>query len=483
MKKIFLTPLLVVFGLFSGFETTAQSQNQKWTLETCVQYALAHNISIKQSDLDSQSAAVEKKAALGNFLPTVNVSGTHSWNVGLNQNITTGILENQTTQNTSVGLNSGITIYNGMQNQNRLRRANLSVLAAQFQSLKMKDDVALNVANAYLQILFNKENLKVQKEQLANNQKQLQRSTALVAAGSVPRGDLLDIKATVASNEQNVVLAENNLLISKLSLAQLLQLDDFQNFDTADDIPTSLTESEILIQDPKNIVQKAKENRVEPKIATTNFEIAQKDLLIAKGALQPRVSGFYSFTTRAGYSDRVVGVVPNLANPTTPIGYVEGTNQAVLQPNFLPVTGKAAPILTQFDDYKGHSVALQLSIPVFNGFSAKNNITRAKIALERTKIAQEQTAIDLERNVYTAYTNAKGALNANKAAQTTLLARQEAYNYAQEKYAVGMMNAFDFNQSQTVLANAQSEVLRTKYDYIFKLKIIELYFGIPIIKN
>jgi outer membrane protein len=146
-------------------------------------------------------------------------------------------------------------------------------------------------------------------------------------------------------------------------------------------------------------------------------------------------------------------------------------------------TKSPSPFFTQFSDNKGQSFGAQLSIPIFNGFSAKNNVERSKVSLEKSKIAVEQQDLDLQRNVFTAFTDAKGALNAHESSITALEARQEAYNYAKEKYAVGLMNSFDFNQSQTLLTNAQSEVLRTKYDYIFKIKILEFYFGIPIIKN
>lgn len=477
MKKTTIGKLTLVVFLFFGL--SSQAQSKKWTLAECVDYAVKNNISIKQSDLDNQTAAIEKRSAVGNFLPIINANANHSWNIGLNQNITTGLLENQTTQFTSAGLNSNIAIYNGLQNQNRLRRANLAIVSAQYQLTKMKDDVSLNVANAFLQILFNKENVKVQKEQLANNDKQLLRSQELVNAGVVPRGDLLDIKATVASNNQAIVNAENALLISKLSLAQLLQLDDFQEFDIADSDSDS-KESTILMQTPSTIFEKAKEERVELKIAKTNMEIAERDVKIAKGAYQPSLQGFYSFSTRAGYSDRFVGSELNTTDPTTVIGYVEGTNQNVLQPNFSPVFGKALPVFEQFDNNKGHSFGVQLSIPILNGFSVRNNVERSKVALERSKIALSQQELDLERNVYTAFTDAKGAMKAYESAVIALEARQEAYNYAKEKYAVGMMNAFDFNQSQTLLVNAQSEVLRTKYDYIFRVKVIEFYFGIPI---
>jgi outer membrane protein len=454
MRKNSFISLVVIF--FIGLSTQAQSK--KWTLEECVNYALENNISIKQSELDTQIASVDKKTAIGNFLPSINVTTNHSWNIGLNQDITTGLLRNQTTQFTSSGANVGIDIYKGLQNQNNLRRANLAVIASKYQLLKMQEDIALNVANAFLQVLFNKENLKVQQEQLAINEKQLNRSVELVNAGSIPRGDVLDIKANLALNRQNVVAAENALLISKLSLAQLLQINDFENFDVIDAIRVT-DEIAVLSQSPSAIVEKAKESRTDLKIAQTNLEIAQQNLARAKGAFQPTVQGFYGFNTRISYAD--VATISGGALVTKP----------------------ANPFWTQFGDNKGQSFGAQLSIPIFNGFSAKNNVERSKVNLEKSKIALEQQNLDLQRTVYAAFTDAKGALNANESAISTLEARQEAYNYAKEKYAVGMMNSFDYNQAQTLLINAQSEVLRTKYDSIFKIKILEFYFGIPIIKN
>jgi outer membrane protein len=444
--------IILLIGLSS------QAQSKQWTLEECVKYALENNISIKQSELDTQTASIDKKSALGNFLPSMNVTTNHSWNIGLNQDITTGLLRNQTTQFTSTGANIGIDIYKGLQNQNNLRRANLAIIASKYQLQKMQEDIALNVANAFLQVLFNKENLKVQQEQLAINEKQLSRSTELVNAGSIPRGDVLDIKANLALNRQNVVAAENALLISKLSLAQLLQIKGFENFDVIDAISVT-DEVAILSQSPSVIVEKAKESRTDLKIAQTNLEIAQKNLAIAKGTFQPTIQGFYGFNTRISYAD-----------VTTISGGTIGTKPA-------------NPFWTQFSDNKGQSFGAQLSIPIFNGFSAKNNVERSKVNLEKSKIALEQQNLDLQRTVYAAFTDAKGALNANESAISTLEARQEAYNYAKEKFAVGLMNSFDYNQAQTLLVNAQSEVLRTKYDSIFKIKILEFYFGIPIIKN
>ena len=446
--SVFIVLLLTSFATFS--------QSKSWTLEECVEYALKNNISIRQTELDLKIADVDKKAALGNFLPTLNANSSHSWNIGLNQNITTGLLENQTTQFTSAGVNSSVDIYNGLQNQNRYRRANISKIASQYQLDKMKDDVSLNVANAYLQILFNKESIKVQKEQLSNTEKQETRATEMVNAGMTPRGDLLDIKATVAADKQRLIAAENALFLSKLSLTQLIQLDDFKDFDVVEENVT-LLESLVMLQTPEAIVEKAKQERVELKIASTNLELAQKDILIAKGAYQPSFAGFYSFDTRASNSKGFAG----------------------FDENGIPILA-TLPLFDQFSNNKGHSFGVRLSIPIFNGFVVKTNVDRSKIAFERTKIAQQQAEVDLERNVYNAVTDAKGALNSYQSAEVALTAREEAFNYAKERYAVGMMNSFDFNQSQTLFLNAQSEVLRTKYDYIFKLKVVEFYFGIPI---
>jgi outer membrane protein len=375
-----------------------------------------------------------------------------------------------------------VDLFKGLQNQNQLRRSNLSIIASQYQLLKMQEDIALNVANAYLQILFNKENVKVQKQQLTFNESQLQRTTELVNAGQVPQGDLLDSKASVASDKQRLIAAENALLISKLSLAQLLRIEDFQSFDISEE-QLDVFDSVIMNESPNAVIEKAKETRTELKIAESNLEIAKKDISIARGAYLPSIVGFYSFNTRAAYFDRIVGFQPNTTNPTSVIGFVDGTGQAVLQPNFSPILGGPLSVWEQFDNNKGQNFGVQMNIPIFNGFATRNNVQRSKVVFERAKLNYDQQNLDLERNVYTAFTDTKAAKESYEAALQTLEARTLSFNYAKDRYEVGLMNVFDFNQAQTLLVNAQSEVLRTKYDYIFRTKILEFYFGIPLIQN
>lgn len=440
-----------------GLGLSGHAQTKQWTLEECVRYALDNNITIKQTELDVKTADIDKKGAFGNYLPSVSGNASHSWNIGLNQDVTTGLLRNQTTQYSSVGLNAGVDIYKGLQNQNAYRKAKLSIVASKYQLLKMQEDISLNVANAFLQILSNKEDLKIKKEQLIIDEKRLKRSEEMVNAGTIPRGDLYDLKATVATDQQNITVSENNLLISKLSLAQLLQLKEFTDFDVVDDT-NAKDENNILAQNPIDIYNKAKETRTELKLAHTNLEIAEKNVAIAKGAYQPTLTGFYGFNTRASYSDQIK-----------------------LDANDKPYTVGPDPIFDQFSKNKGHNFGFQLNVPIFNGFATRNNVERNKVTLEKSKIDLEQKSLDLQRNVYTAFTDAKGALNTYESTVVTLEARQQAYNYAKEKYDVGLMNSFDFTQAQTLLTNAQSNVIRSKYDYMFKIKIIEFYFGIPIV--
>tara|TARA_R110002050_G_scaffold41162_6_gene99889 strand:+ start:11237 stop:12565 length:1329 start_codon:yes stop_codon:yes gene_type:complete len=438
MKKVFLL-------MFVLLAVQLQAQEKKWTLQACVSYALENNISVKQSELDLKTSEYNKKDAIGNFLPSLNASANNSWNIGLAQDPVTFNAVNSTTKNLSGGISSSLDIYKGLQNINQLQRSKLQVLASQYQLDDMKDNISLNVANSFLQILFNKEQYKVLLAQHEISKEELSRTEELVNAGSLPKGDLLEIQATLASQEQQLVNTQNIILISKIQLAQILLIKDYKNFDIVDteyDVPNTF----ILDESPQVIINKAKETRYTIKIAENNTKIAKYNLKIAKGALQPTLSGSYSFSSNY---------------------FTSGLFDT---PDFE----------TQMGDNKNHNFALRLSIPIFNRFISRNNVKRNQIALDRSKFQLEQAHLDLETNVYQAYNDANGALKAYEAAQKTLLARNEAFSYSKERYNVGLLNAFNYNQSQSSLVQAESDVVRTKYDYIFKLKVLEFYFGIPI---
>ena len=433
----------IVFLLFLLTTGVIQAQEAKqWTLRECVEYALEHNITIQQSELDLLNAEIDKSDALGNFIPTLNGQASFVSSTGLTQDPTTNSLVNQTLFSITPSVSSNLTLFDGLRNFHTLNRAKLSKLASFYQLENMKDDISLTVANAYLQILSNRESLKVLKVQYAITQQDLERTQTLVDNGVVPRGDLLEIEATAADQEQQIVNAQNALAISKITLAQLLTITDYENFDISDE-SFMIPPSNILDNTPREIFNKAVTFRNDIKFSEISLELAEKDLQIAKGARYPTLGAFFNYNTR--YADNI------------PLDFV---NQLWL--------------------FDGVSYGLQLNVPVLNGFSVKNNIKRNKISVQKSVLELEQQKLDLESNVNQVYVDVIGSFKAYEAAEKTVEARRLSYEYARERFDVGLMNSFDFSQAQSRLDNAEAELIRTKYDYIFKLKVLEFYFGIPL---
>jgi outer membrane protein len=438
--------------------------------------ALDKNISIKQSELDIENAEIDKEDAFGSFLPRVNAQSQHIWNNGLSQNITNGLIENLTTQFSSFGGNIGVTLFNGKQNINQLSRANLNLIARQYQLDDMKDDISLFVANAYLQVMFNRELAQVQRFQLEITKEDLERTKVRIQAGVLTQADIFDIEANLASQEQALVQAENNYRLSLISLAQLLLITDYENFQISDE-DFEIPFSDILSQKPKEIYEKALTIRNDIKLGVANIEVAKKDIEIAKGALMPSLTAFYNYNTRISYSDRFVET-GNLIE--TPIGFVKGTGESVVTQFSERAIAEPLSFGTQFGQNDGHSYGVSLNIPIFNGSSVRNNIKRRKLNLKRIENQFEQTKLDLENTVNQAYLNTQGAVKFFEAAEKTLKARQEAFQIAQNRFEAGVMNSFDFIQAKQRYQISASDIVRAKFDYIFKLKVLEFYFGLKL---
>lgn len=471
MKKIVITFFTLIFTM------SLSAQTKKWTLEECVEYALKNNISIKQSELDVEMADISKRDAFGNYLPSLNASASNAWNTGLTQNVTTGILQTQTTRNSSYSVTAGINIFNGLRNLRATQRAEVAKLASQYNLDKMKDDIALLVANSYLQILLNKANLEVAQSQNIVTLQQLERTNNLVDAGVVPRGDLLEIRATDASEKQRIALAENAVKISLISLAQLMLIKDYETFDIVDS-DYEIVPNEIVDAPVEEIISSAQQNRSEVKIAEKNLELAQKDLELARSDYYPSVSGFFNYNTRESGAERILQGGIDADSPTQPIGIVESTGDVVVAPNFALLTAPPLPFFDQLSLNDGMSYGVQVNVPIFNGLSVRNNVKRRKINLLNSEYQLEQAKLDLESNVYQAYVDAKGALKAYEAALVASESQELAYQYANDRFDVGLTNAFEFSQSKLRFDNAKIELNRSKFDYIFKLKVLELYFGV-----
>ena len=224
----------IVILFFLGTLMSGQAQTKKWTLKECVAYALSNNISLKQSALDQELARIDQSDAIGAYLPSLNSSVSNSWNTGLTQNITTGVLENQISRNSSYSVTASMNLFQGLRNLRGLQRAKLNTLAAQYGLDKMQDDISLFVANAFLQVLTNKANVAVLQAQNQVTIDQITRTEDLVDAGVLPQGDLLEIRAADATEKQSLVSAENGVKLSLINLAQLLLIRDYASFDIED---------------------------------------------------------------------------------------------------------------------------------------------------------------------------------------------------------------------------------------------------------
>lgn len=442
--------IAILLALFSV--GIASAQMKKWTLVECVTYAVENNLSVEQFELDLENAKIDRSDAIGAFLPDLNASTNVSGNTGLSFDPTNNEPVTTTIFTASGNITSSATLFDGLRNYKRLHRAELNAIANQYRLEDLKDDIRLMVANAYLQVVSNKESLKVFRAQYAVTEQDLKRTKELVESGVVPRGDQLEIEATAATQEQQIVNAESLVLISRINLAQLLQITDYENFDIAQE-EFAIPPSDILNNSAKSIFAKALTFRNDIKFSQSSVDLASKDVEIAKGARYPTLSAFFNYNTR--YSDQ----------------------------NLDPVTGELIGFKEQLYINDGISYGAQLNIPIFNGFSTRNNIERSKISLLKAKLQLEQDKLDLETNINQAYVDVTNFYKSYEAAEKTLEARRLAYEYSKERFNVGLMNAFDFSQAQSRVDNAEAEVIRTKYDYIFRLKILEFYFGIPIRLN
>ena len=462
--------------IFCFLSFTINAQVKKYTLLECVNIALEKNIRIQQSEFDLEGADIDKGDAIGNFLPRINAQSQHIWNNGLSQNITNGLIENLTTQFSSFGGNLGVTLFSGKQNINQLARANLNIISRQYQLEDMKDDISLFVANSYLQVMFNKEFEQVQRYQLEIAKQELERTQLRISAGVQTQAEIYEIEANLASQEQALVQSENATRLSLISLAQSLLITDYENFDIAD-VNLNIPLSQILLEKPKKIFEKSLTLRNDIKVAATNIEIAKTDIDLAKGALLPTLSAFYNYNTRISYSDRFIETGNFIE---TPIGVVKENGSLVVTQ--FPERAITDPLSfgDQFRQNDGHSYGLALNIPIFNGLSIKNNIKRRKLNLKRSETQFEQTKLDLENTINQAYNNAEGAFKFYEASEKTLKARKEAYLIAEKQFEAGVLNSYDFIQIKQRYDIAASDNVRAKYDYIFKLKVLEFYFGVEI---
>ncbi|WP_203256380.1 TolC family protein [Hyunsoonleella ulvae] len=438
MGKVIKNTILLSLCL-AGF--IGGSQQKKWTLLECVNHALENNITVSQNEnsiLLNEQDVIEAK---GQFLPSLGGSIRHNLSIG-NRELFPGQFVDRTDNSTSIGVSANQTIFNGFRLTNLYKQSQLNLETSKLELSRIKDDISLNVVNSYLNVLFNKERLETARAQYNFSKKQVEQVKELVDAGTQPKVNIYDAEATLSTDEQNLTVAENNYNLALLTLSQLLQLP-FNGFDV--EIIEIDNPSETLLYDNVSpIVDHAFENRNEIKVAEKRIENAELGTEISKSGYYPSLTFNYGFGSNAFFTN---------------------------------VLDTEADFISQLNNQKAHAFTLNLGIPIFSRFQNKTAVARSRIQEEQAKLGLEQAKLDLESNIQRAFTDAQAAFKAYSAAKKSLKSQELAFQNAQERYNIGVMNAFELEQSRVRFINAESALINAKYDFVFKTKVLDFYMG------
>lgn len=454
MKTKFVSVLALLFLI------NVHAQKKTWTLQECVNYALENNISIKQQELNTQLVKEDITTAKGNFFPSLNASASQNFNFGSFIDINGGrISQDSRTNNFSLSTNA--TLFNGFRNKYNLLQAKKQLEAAGFDLQENKNNIMLYVVNSYLNVLLAKENIIIAQDQVTISENQVKRTKDLVAAGSSAKAALLEAEASKASNDENLTNAQNNLDLALLSLSQLLQVSN-KGFNI-EDVTLNINSTSLLYNDTDAIFNKAQTILPEIKSAEVGVENAALGLKIAKSWQYPSLSfgaGVGSgYQHRQGQKDVRIIVDPNTNLPVTiPNGFGQ-----------------------QLRDNLGYNVGFSLSIPIFNRFQTKVGINKAKINKDRANLQLLDKKLKLRESIEKAYADAKASLNQYIAAKKSLEAQNLSFKNAQDSYDSGVMNFFDFDQVRNRFVSAKSSMVNAKYNFVFRTKLLEYYYGIPIV--
>lgn len=476
-----MTRILAISLLFVSHISFSQEASSKvWTLRELIDQAIANNLTVKRSTYGVETSQVNLLQSKMTMLPTLNANGNYGLNWGRTIDPTTNIFTENKIENSNLSTSSSLLLWNGFRLFYNLKQSNTDLDAANEDLIKARNDVILNVITLYLNVVFNKELLAVAQFQVKSTQEQLDRTKKLSDAGSVPIGDVLNLDAQLATNELNVIQRENALNLSLLQLKQALQLPASNPMDV--EIPQiNVDNVSILNKSAEEIFDIAMLAMPEIKGAELRKLSADYGFRSSRGNLYPRISVNGSYSTV--YSDQRQQFFADggAATTTRQIGYVQGS----LTPVFTDVTSPTGQfmvpnIMDQYKDNRGRSLGLSIQIPIFNGLSARSNMQRAAINRELANITLTETKNTLRQTVETAYNNAIAAIKTYQSTDKQVKARDEAFRMTQQRYNLGAVNFVDYQVAENNLFQAQSDLLRAKYDFIFRTKVLDFYQGLPL---
>lgn len=481
MKK-HLTKLVLCSAIVLLIEK-ATAQDYKYSLEQCIKIAYEKNLTIQRSQLDLRVSEVTKNQTKLERLPDFNMGANYGINWGRSIDPTTNNFITQQNNSSNINGRSNLTVFNGMQIHNSIKQADVSLAASEADLEKAKNDVGLNVATLYLNVIFNQELLANAQYQLNSTNQQLERTKKLVDAGALPVTNLLDLQAQSASNEVNVINAENSYNLAVLNLKQALLIPAGDRFEIV--VPElELTPDETALMTPDEIYKTAEATMPEIKSAQLRIEEADLNYKISKGAYAPTFTVTAGFNTNySSFADREREIYDGTVPATVPIGYVSSSGETVLSDVNVPNVVDSQPdfpIGEQFQENISKSVGFNLSIPVFNKFRTRADVQRSMLSKYRAEVASQEVRNQLRQNIETAYNDMMAASKTHTANQKQVEALEEAFRVTENQFNLGAVNFVDYQVATNNLYMAKSDLVRSKFDFIFKQKVLDFYLGKPI---
>ncbi|HOZ29421.1 MAG TPA: TolC family protein [Bacteroidales bacterium] len=454
------------------------SQNA-WTLERCIDHAIENNIQVKNQELNTQINDYQLQQSKLGILPGINLGASENFRFGRSVDPYTYEFETDNFSSANFQVSSSVTLFSGLRQYNSVKKAEIDQEAGYVLLDQTKNNIMLAVASAYLNVLYAMDLLEIAIQQRNITALQLERTNILVSSGSVPMQNKYELEAQFANEELNIVNYENQLNLATLNLAQLIEITDLSAFTIVrPDIENIITESGLMTVE--EIYSKALENMPQIEYAGLNYLSAEKNLAISRGAYLPNLSLSASFGSGYSSSSKLIDGI-NMGTPyisgfaTDNVGNILDVYQYSYDYNYIP-----KPFNDQVRDNTSTALTFNLSIPVFNGLQTRTGVNNSKIYLEQSKLQVEQAKKDLLKEIQQAYSDSQSAIKKYAATEKALISMQLSFDYTQKRYEEGLINTTDYNIAKNNLARTQAELIRAKYDVLFKQKILDFYIGLPI---
>ncbi|MFM9052719.1 MAG: TolC family protein, partial [Bacteroidota bacterium] len=454
--------LLTVLSLFS---VIARPQVSGWTLQQCVNYAVEHNLQVKQTELNVSQNKLIQDQSYASFLPTLNGQMGHNYYWGRAIDPYTNQFSNQQVQSSSFGVSSTLTLFEGLQLQRTLSQSKLNYMASRKDLEKIRNDVSLNVVAAYLQVLYNQDLLQVLEKQVTATENQYQRMRRMFELGTASKSNFLDLEAQLASDSASLVAGMAQVDQSLLNLVQLLELDSVKGFSI---VRPAIDEPPVMTPGVTADAIYSSALITQPEIKGNEFRLraAESGLASAKGSRLPRLymSGSLNTTFSTSFKLPTISTIPGFEAA----GFTSSFDTVFLySPDVIGY--EQVPFWDQLNRNRGAGIGFMLQLPLFNGWSARTNVERARLAVQQSRLNDEITKNNLYKSVQQAVLDAYSSRRKYDASMRSVASLREAAKFNKERFELGLVNTYEYSISRNNLARGEADLLKSKYDHIFRL--------------